>query len=156
MPSETLLNESPAVSTDPFFVLQECRDLLVRRISEIARQCGITDVRVLEALGREIGEAHDELASEEQQEGFEQTRGLTASRISLVGNDDLELDIRIGEIAGHLRDDEHIDHWRVQLRYMTLLQRPGMTPDSNPLGLETIRRGLWALCRESGGLLDQQ
>ena len=156
MPSETLLNESPAVSADPFFVLQECRDLLVRRISEIARQCGITDVRVLEALGREIGEAHDELASEEQQEGFEQTRGLTASRISLVGNDDLELDIRIGEIAGHLRDDEHIDHWRVQLRYMTLLQRPGMTPDSNPLGLETIRRGLWALCRESGGLLDQQ
>ena len=63
---------------------------------------------------------------------------------------------RIGEIASHLRDNEQIDHWRVQLRYMTLLQRPGMTPDSNPLGLETIRRGLWALCRESGGLLDQQ
>ena len=156
MPSETLLNGSPAIPADPFFVLQECRDLLVRRISEIARQCGITDARVLEALGREIGDTHDELASEEQQEGFEQTRGLTASRISLVGNDDLELDIRIGEIASHLRDNEQIDHWRVQLRYMTLLQRPGMTPDSNPLGLETIRRGLWALCRESGGLLDQQ
>ena len=155
-PSETPPQGSPVAPADPFFILQECRDLLVRRISDIARQCGITDARVLDALNREIGEAHDELASAEQQEGFEQTHGLTASRISLVGNDDLELDIRIGDITSHLKDDEHIDHWRVQLRYMTLLQRPGMTADDNPVGLETIRRGLWVLCRESGGTLDQQ
>ena len=142
--------------SDPFFILKECRELFVRRISDIARQCGVIDARVLDAMGREIGEAHDELASAQQQDGFEQTRGLTASRISLVGNDDLELDIRIGDIASHLKDDEHIDHWRAQLRYMTLLQRPGMTPDDNPAGLEAIRRGLWALCRESGGTLDQQ
>ncbi len=142
--------------SDPFFILNECRDLLVRRISDIARQCGIIDARVLDAMGHEIGEAHDELASAQQQEGFEQTRGLTASRISLVGNDDLELDIRIGDIASHLKDDEHIDHWRAQLRYMTLLQRPRMTPDDNPVGLETIRRGLWTLCLESGGTLEQQ
>jgi len=145
-----------ALLSDPFFILNECRDLLVRRIADIARQCGVTDARVLDAMGREIGDAHDELASAQQQEGFEQTRGLTASRISLVGNDDLELDIRIGDIASHLKDDEHIDHWRTQLRYMTLLQRPRMTPDDNPAGLETIRRGLWTLCRESGGTLEQQ
>lgn len=145
-----------APPTDPFFVLQECRDLLVRRISDIARQCGVVDARILDSVGREIAAAHDELASAAQQEGFEQTRGLTASRISLVGNDDLELDIRIGDIASHLKDDERIDHWRTQLRYMTLLQRPRMTPDDNPAGLETIRRGLWTLCRESGGTLEQQ
>lgn len=69
MPSETLLNGLLLYPGRSFFVLQECRDLLVRRISEIARQCGITDARVLEALGREIGDTHDELASEEQQEG---------------------------------------------------------------------------------------
>ncbi len=141
---------------DPYFILKECRDLLVRRICDVARECGTIDARVLDAVGREIGDAYDELASAGQQEGFEQTRGLTASRISLVGNDDLELDIRIGEIASHLKDDEHIDHWRAQLRYMTLLQRPGMTPDNNPAGLETIRRGLWTLCRESGGTLNKQ
>ena len=63
MPPETLLNGSPAIPADPFFVLPERRDLLARRISEIARQCGITDARVLEALGREIGDTQDELAS---------------------------------------------------------------------------------------------
>ena len=141
---------------DPFFILKECRELFIRRLTGIVLECGITDTSILDAMSREIGEAHDELASAAPQEGFEQTRGLTASRISLVGNDDLELDIRIGEIVSHLRDDERIDHWRAQLRYMTLLQRPGMTAEESPIGLETIRRGLWAICRASGRLLDQQ
>lgn len=141
---------------DPFFILRDCRALFVRRLAEIARQSGIHDAGVLDAMEREIGAVHDELASTEAAEGFAGTRGLTASRISLVGHDDLELDIRIGEIASHLRDDETIDHWRAQLRYMTLLGRPGMTPDDNPVGMEPIRRGLWILCRESGGGLDRQ
>ena len=141
---------------DSFFVLNECRDLFVRRLADIARLCGITSPRTLSAMTRELSEAHDELAASTVQEGFEQTHGLTASRISLVGHDDLELDIRIGDIANQLRDDERIDHWRAQLRYMSLLHRPQMTPDNNPVGLETVRRGLWAICRESDGNLDQQ
>ena len=43
--------------SDPFFILKECRELFVRRISDIARQCGVIDARVLDAMGREIGEA---------------------------------------------------------------------------------------------------
>lgn len=52
-----------------------------------------------------MGEEHDELASASstKPDGFGQTAGLTASRISLVGHDDLELDIRIGEISNHLK-----------------------------------------------------
>ena len=146
----------PANPPDPFFVLKECRELFIRRLMDIVRQCGIADTGIIDAMAREIGDAYDELASAAPQEGFEQTRGLTASRISLVGNDDLELDIRINEIVSHLRDDERIDHWRAQLRYMTLLQRPGMTAEESPIGLETIRRGLWAICRASGELLEQQ
>ena len=38
---------------------------------------------------------------------------------------------------------------------MTLLQRPKMTAENNPVGLEPISRGLWAICRESGNKLDQ-
>jgi len=145
-----------APSADPFFVLRDCHALFVRRLAEIARQSGVHEAGLLEAMEREIGAAHDELVSAEAPEGFEGTRGLTASRISLVGHDDLELEIRIGDIASHLRDDERIDHWRAQLRYMTLLRRPGMTPDDNPVGMEPIRRGLWALCRESGDGLERQ
>ena len=140
----------------PFFILEECRNLFAQRLDEIAQQSGITHAQVLDAMRREVAEAHDELAAEAPPEGFDQTHGLTASRISLLGHDDLEIDIRIGDIASHLRDDERIDHWRVQLRYMTLLQRPVMPPEQNPLGMEPIRRALWAICREGGGSLEQQ
>lgn len=148
---------APAAPTgDTFFVLRDSRELFVRRVSEIIQQCATRDARILDAVRNEIGAAHDELVAAEEQEGFAGTRGLTASRISLVGHDDLELDIRIGEIASHLRDDERIDHWRAQLRYMALLQRKHMAPDENPVGMEPIRRALWILCRESGDGLDRQ
>ena len=140
---------------DPFFILRDCRELFQRRLVEIVRQTGVTSASVIEAFSREIGEAHDELAASAQQDGFDQTAGLTASRITLVGNDDLELDIRIGEIAHHLRGNERIEHWRAQSRYMTLLHRPQMTVDNSPVGFEPVRRGLWVLCKENGESLDK-
>ena len=141
--------------TDPFFILRDCRDLMQRRLSDIARLAGVSSPQLLAAYARQIGEAHDELASSSRADGFGQTAGLTASRISLVGNDDLELEIRIGDIAGRLKDNEQIDHWRVQLRYKTLLNRPRMSLDNNPAGFEPISLGLWTLCKESGNALEQ-
>lgn len=155
MPDTPDARESTAPG-DPFFVLGSCRDLFVRRLTEILRQSGVSNAGILDAVAREIAAAHDELVSTDTPEGFEGTRGLTASRISLVGLDDLEIDIRIGDIASHLREDENIDHWRVQSRYMTLLRRPRMAPDENPVGMEPIRRALWILCREIGDELDRQ
>jgi hypothetical protein len=152
--------DSPSTPTaalqDRYFILKECRELFQRRLVDIAGQSGISSPTVLAAFSTEIGKAHDELVASTQQDGFEQTAGLTASRISLVGNDDLELEIRIGEIATHLKGNDRIEHWRGQLRYMSLLDRPKMTPESNPIGLEPICRGLWAICDQSGGHLDRQ
>ncbi len=150
------MNFDRPLPVEPFFILEECRDLFIRRLVDIAQQSGIIQPPVLDAMRREAAEAHDELAAETSPEGFDQTQGLTASRISLLGHDDLEIDIRIGDIASHLRDDQRIDHWRVQLRYMSLLQRPTMPQEQNPLGMEPIRRALWAICRAGGGSLDQQ
>ena len=73
-----------------------------------------------------------------------------------MGDDDLELDIRIGEIGSRLRETAGRDLWRSQLRYMTLLSRPAMNEDSNPLGPEVICLGLWALCKACGGSHEQQ
>ena len=140
---------------DAFYVLRDCRELFQQRLGEIARLAGVSSPSVLAAFTREVGEVHDELASAAQQDGFEQTAGLTASRISLVGNDDLELEIRIGDIVSRLKGNDRIDHWRAQLRYKTLLHRPKMTMGNNPVGLEPIGLGLWAICKESGSSLDQ-
>lgn len=155
MPDQTATTTTPP-SEDAFFILKDCRELFQRRLVEIAGQAGIVSPLVINAFSQEVGEAHDELASSAKQDGFEQTAGLTASRISLVGNDDLELEIRIGEIANRLRGNERIEHWRVQLRYMTLLNRPKMSAENNPLGLEPIARGLWAICRRGDGPLDRK
>lgn len=128
----------------------------MRRLVDILKESIIVRAPVIEAFAREIGNAHDELSTATQQDGFGLTAGLTASRISLVGYDDLELEIRIGNIANHLRGNERIEHWRVQLRYMTLLHQPTMTMENNPVGLEPICRGLWSICDEGGNTLDQK
>ena len=146
---------SQNISEDAFFVVRDCRELFLKRLEEVARTSGVNSPQVIDAFLRDVGEAHDELASATPPEGFEQTAGLAASRISLVGNDDLEIDIRIGEIGNRLKDDDRIDHWRAQLRYKTLLRRPKLTADSNPVGVAPICRGLWAISRESGGNLEQ-
>ncbi len=146
---------SAAPREDAFFILRDCRELFQRGLAGISRQAGVNAPAVVEAFVREIATTHDELAAPSKANGFERTNGLTASRISLVGNDDLELEIRIGDIITRLKGNERIDRWRVQLRYMTLLDRPNMTAEDNPAGLEPVSRGLWAICQATKANLEQ-
>lgn len=76
--------------------------------------------------------------------------------MTLVGDDDLELDIRIRDIGSHLRAAGGHDLWRCQLRYMALLQLPEMKETGNPVGSEAICQGLWALCFQSNCDLEQK
>ena len=154
-PTNTQTNTpADSVSEDPFFILRDSNTLFQRRLTEIARLAGITAQPVIEAFTQALGEAHDELAASNQRDGFEQTHGLTSSRITLMGDDDLELEIRIGDISRKLIDIGGKDLWKAHLRYMTLLRRPEMAPEDNPIGPETICRGLWAICRSSGAGLE--
>ena len=156
MPDSTGAATPPAPPREEaFFILRDCRELFQRGLAGIARQAGLNAPAVIDAFVREIATAHDELAASSRADGFGQTDGLTASRISLVGNDDLELEIRIGDIITRLKGNERIDRWRVQLRYMTLLDRPKMTAEDNPAGLEPLSRGLWAICMTTKVGLEQ-
>lgn len=156
MPDSTGAATPPAPPREEaFFILRDCRELFQRGLAGIARQAGLNAPAVVNAFVREIATAHDELAASSRADGFGQTDGLTASRISLVGNDDLELEIRIGDIITRQKGNERIDRWRVQLRYMTLLDRPKMTAEDNPAGLEPLSRGLWAICMTTKVGLEQ-
>jgi hypothetical protein len=149
------INTPPGnASEDAFFVLRDCRTLFQRRLVEIVRLAGVVTPSVSEAFVEALGAGHDELAASNQRDGFEQTHGLTSSRITLLGDDDLELEIRIGDIARRLIETGGRDLWNTHLRYMTLLRRPEMAPEDNPLGPETICQGLWAICRASGAGLE--
>lgn len=134
---------------EALLIQRYCREQFQRRLGEVLQQSGVTSAQLLDTFLREIAIAHDALASRTTQRDFDHTIGLTASRISLVGDEELALEIRIDEIAAQLRSNEQLGHWRVQLRYMTLLQCPDMRPEDNPLGLEPISRALRAFYRES-------
>ena len=86
---------------DNFFVLRDLRDRFLLRLEEISGLAGFSR-EATAAFTRAAGEAYDALAAGRVQHGFGETAGLTASRISLVGPDDLELEIRIGEILHRL------------------------------------------------------
>jgi hypothetical protein len=151
-----LLPQTTATGGDPLPVLRASKALFLSRLTEIVNRCAFATAPAFEAFAREVGEAHDQAASASPRDDFEQTSQLTASRLTLMGDDDLELDIRIGEIGSRLRETAGRDLWRSQLRYMTLLSRPAMNEDSNPLGPEVICLGLWALCKACGGSHEQQ
>ena len=144
-----------AFAGDADSIVKECRTLFVTRVLDILRQGVVRDPAILEIVGTEIGKRHDELVASGERRGFESAKNLTISKISLVGDDFLELEICIGDAIRRLRDNERIDHWRAQLRYMNLLQRESMSVNDNPIGLDPIRRGLWAFCSESEGSLER-
>jgi hypothetical protein len=151
-----LLPQVTAASGDPLPVLRASKALFLSRLTEIVKRCAFATAPAFEAFAREVGEAHDQAASASPRDDFEHTSQLTASRLTLMGDDDLELDIRIGEIGSRLRETGGRDLWRSQLRYMTLLSRPAMNEASNPLGPEVICLGLWAFCKACGGSLEQR
>lgn len=145
-----------APEEDSFELLRASRELFQGRLTEIVKQSGVSLPAALAAFGRELGEAHDQLASAGPLDGFDQVGELTASRLTLLGDEELELDIRLREIGTHLREAAGRDLWRARSRYMTLLDRPTIEEAADPIGFEVISLGLWALCREFGGRLDQR
>lgn len=140
-----------ANTEDPFEVLRASKDFFLRRLKEIVSKAGVGKQSLLAAFGREVGDAYDQLASASPRDDFDEAGNLTASRLTLMSDHELEVDIHIRDICGHLRDAGGRDLWRSQLRYMTLLRRPKMKDAGNPVGPDVIGLGLWAICKEDGG-----
>lgn len=147
----TAISDLPGngASTDAFFVLRDSRTLLRDGLLPMVEKAGAPRA-ALQAFAEAFAAAHDELVAAKPRSGFEASHGLTASRISLVSESDLELDIRIGGLGMRLTDVGGSALWRVHARYMTLLKRREMAPDENPAGPEAICLGLLALCKASG------
>lgn len=147
-------NKLPA--EDAFFVLRDCRELYQKRLAETVQRAGVASPPLLQSFIDALGEAHDELAASRQNDAFGQTHGLTSSRITLMCDNDLELEIRIGDIARRLGEDAGKPLWRVHHRYMTLLHRPEMARADNPIGPEAVCGSLWALCSSSDISLERK
>lgn len=142
---------SPASSTIAEQLVAHGRNALLQTLDEVARDSGFSHPEALEGLRRGTIESHDELAGLRDRRGFENARGLTASRISLVHEEDLEFTIRINDLARRLRERCDRELGRLHQRYMTLLdQSDDAALEQLPVGPETACCGLRALSDAAG------
>ena len=127
---------------DKYEILQECRAALLEGLVLAVRDGGVSDREAIAALQEAAGAYFDEMVSSVHKPGFEAADGLTASRISLVPESELELEIELGNLARRL-SERLLDHLRrVYLRLVTLLNRPDLPTEGNPAGIDCIKEGL--------------
>lgn len=100
----------------------------------------------LDELTHAAGECFDELAGLKERKGFEQAHGMTASRISLVHDEDLDYSIELMNLDQRLRDHCIRELSAVHLRMRTLLAGSGTElQEESPVGTESVCRALRAL-----------
>lgn len=133
---------------DSFHILRDCRAQYLKQLGQLLQEAEHASAVAVQAFQQTVGGYFDEMTSPSRRSGFDSASGLTASRISLVGENDLELEIRLGEFANHLQEATGGDLWRVYLRFITLLRRPDLSPADNPVGPKGITLGLQDFCRK--------
>lgn len=127
-----------------------CRSVLLASLEAFARGLGFVQQETIAAFLDEAARCHDELAGLHDRRGFEQAHGLTASRISLVHEHDLEFTLELTALARRLRDYCGGELSRLHLRYMTLLGQRDAAAEQTPVGPETVCRALRALSDAAG------
>ena len=139
--------ENSRIVNQPFVILRDCRQLYLKLISQLLQEGDRLPEDALDAFQREAGAFFDEMTSPQRKSGFQEAVQLTASCISLVAENDLEIEIRLGEFTARLLEKSGGELWQVYLRFVTLLQRPDLSTADNPVGPKGIAKGLGALCR---------
>lgn len=128
--------------------LDECRRALLDTLGTVLRD--FKYAAMADATLNAAGEHFDQLAGLRDRKTFESQRSLTASRISLVHEDDLEFSIRLSDLAQQLRESCELPLGQLHLRFMTLLDQQEAAPEQLPVGPETVGCALRALASEAG------
>jgi hypothetical protein len=133
---------------DSAAIFKECRQFFLERLIHGIRDAGMSDVKGLEALQRGAGDFFDAMSSQRGRAGFEQAKGLTASRITLVNDAELAITIKLGELSRLLFAASSESMWKLSSRLATLLERGDLEAADNPVGPEGICAGLAEMCGE--------
>nr|MBL8409949.1 DUF1631 family protein [Dechloromonas sp.] len=140
-------------SPDRYETLRDCRSLYLSQLGNLLAASGALSAPALQAIQQGAGEWFDEIAASRQRGSFEeQADGLTSSRITLVGHDELELEIRLDNLTARLLDSTAGNLWKTQLRFITLLHRPDLPKASNPVGPGGIRLGFAEMFAAAGSM----
>jgi hypothetical protein len=147
------VDKSPVISgeaDDSAKILADCRALYLKELGQLLREAEPVSDLALKVFVQAIADYFDEMVSTARRGSFGDASGLTASCISLVHENDLELEIRLGEFSAKLLEKTGGDLWRVYLRFVTLLKRPDLPTSDNPVGPKGMATGLLRMCGELG------
>ncbi|MBT0962194.1 DUF1631 family protein [Denitromonas iodatirespirans] len=133
------------MSTIATSAVADCRRHLLNMLDTVLRELGFRDdAWVAHALDA-AGQRYDELTGVRDRRGFDAVRSLTASRISLIHEDDLAYTIDLSDLARRLREACAPSLVRVHLRLLTVLGQSDLEPEMSPLAPETACEALRAL-----------
>ena len=137
-------------SAEAAAILHDCRTLYLKELGQLLREAEPVSDLAVQTFVQSAAAYFDEMVTVARRGSFGDADGLTASRISLVKENDLELEIRLGEFSAKLLESTGGDLWRVYLRFVTLLKRPDLDKSDNPVGPKGIASGLAQMCEELG------
>lgn len=126
-------------------LIQALRSAFLLELENIVRTLGHDRAGVVEAVREAAEQYHDELAGLRGRMGFEQTKALTASRISLVHEDELTFTLELGDLARGLRERCGTELAALHSSYAKLLSVAEIGPEQLPIGPETVCQSLRAL-----------
>lgn len=115
------------------------------------RECGLRLPPLLQAVERSANTAFDELAELRSKEDYQRKRSVTASRISLVHPEDMDLTVDLINLSHALTDACERELPRLHLLFMRLLDQHNAVQDQLPVGPEAVCIALRGLC-DSGEL----
>lgn len=132
-------------------LLARCRDEFVTALNTAVAETGLRSPTLRETLRNEAQRVFDELAGLRSQEEFKRLRSITASRISLVHPEDMDLTVEMINLSHDLTDACERELPRLHLLFMSLLGQDSSVVDQLPVGPEAVCITLRAVC-DSGEL----
>lgn len=140
-----------AMQSDSFHLLSDTRALFLTHLGAVLQDSGLLSAPAILAIQDGAAAYFDEMASTNRRGTFaEEVDGLTSSRITLVGEEDLELGIRLDNMSARLFESTGGSLWKTHLRFVTLLRRPDLPKSANPIGPKGIAQGLTAMFDAAG------
>jgi len=138
---------------DAFEVLRDCRALFLKQLGTRLQDSGVLTSSAIQAVQHGAGSYFDEMVASRRRGSFkEEASGLTSSRITLVGEEDLELNIRLDHLSTRFFEATAGSLWKLNLRLTTLLRRPDLSRSNNPIDPKGICRGLDEMFAAAGAI----
>jgi len=137
---------------DALATITACRALFLQRLGTLLQECCVLSGPAIQAILRGVEAYFDEVIASRRGSFREEVDGLTASHLTLMGDDDLELELRLDNLSARLFQEAGGELWKIHLRFVTLLKRTDLAKSHNPVGPNAIVRGLEEMFGAAGAI----